>query len=64
MYETGQQKGKAMRGDLRLAIFGDLQYAARYCERYNKEFAFLELKAEIWSYFGSKPCAKVEYVEE
>ena len=54
-YETGQHGEKARRGDLILAIYGSLDHANRWCERYNNEWAWLGLKATVWAYWGSKP---------
>lgn len=57
MYEVGHTKieHKRRRGDLILAIYGDLRMAEHYRDKYNAMMAEVGLKAEIWSYFGSKP---------
>lgn len=50
---------KAKRCDLILAIYGDLDHAHKWCERYNKEWAWLGLEAQVWAYWGSKPLYEV-----
>jgi hypothetical protein len=60
-YEVGQVKGKQRRGDLILAIYGCLDHAKRWCDRYNAEWKFLDMVATIWAYKGSKPLYKVNY---
>ncbi len=58
-YEAENRNNKHRRGDLILAIYGNLDHARRWCERYNQEWAVLGLKATVWAYTGSKPMGVV-----
>ncbi len=59
-YETGQHGEKSRRGDIILAIYGNLDDARRWCERYNKEFSHIGLHATVWAYLGTKPLFEVQ----
>lgn len=43
-----------------LCIQGNREHAERYCERFNKEWAWLGIVAEVWAYLGSRPIAKAD----
>lgn len=55
MFEVGQVTGKRRKGDLILAIYGDLRMAEHYRDKYNDLMKEIGLTAEIWTYYGSKP---------